>query len=104
MRLRKGGQAAIAFHNQIRTALLSLYTEEDNAIDLPGTALRTAREEGRFEREGWRVRKDGSRFWAHVVIAIMLGRGRHCVVHSCPGHIGGVLSGRFNKGGCASDV
>lgn len=45
-----------------------LYTDEDKAIDLPGTALRTAREEGRFEREGWRVRKDGTRFWAHVVI------------------------------------
>ena len=44
------------------------YTEEDKAIDLPATALRTAREEGRFEREGWRVRKDGTRFWAHVVI------------------------------------
>jgi PAS domain S-box-containing protein len=44
------------------------YTEEDKAIDLPRTALRTAREEGRFEQEGWRVRKDGTRFWAHVVI------------------------------------
>lgn len=44
------------------------YTEEDRAIDLPGTALRTAEEEGRFEREGWRLRKDGSQFWAHVVI------------------------------------
>jgi PAS domain S-box-containing protein len=44
------------------------YTEEDRAIDLPQTALPTAREEGRFEQEGWRVRKDGSRFWAHVVI------------------------------------
>ena len=44
------------------------YTDEDRAIDLPATALRVALEEGRFEREGWRVRKDGSRFWAHVVI------------------------------------
>jgi len=44
------------------------YTEEDRAIDLPATALRTAREEGRFEHEGWRVRKDGGRFWAHVII------------------------------------
>ena len=44
------------------------YTEEDRAIDLPETALRTAREEGRFEQEGWRLRKDGTRFWAHVVI------------------------------------
>ena len=44
------------------------YTEEDKAIDLPSMALRTAREQGRFEHEGWRVRKDGTRFWAHVVI------------------------------------
>ncbi|MEO6012250.1 MAG: PAS domain S-box protein [Devosia sp.] len=44
------------------------YTEEDRATDLPGRALRTAATEGRFENEGWRVRKDGSRFWAHVVI------------------------------------
>jgi PAS domain S-box-containing protein len=44
------------------------YTVEDRAVGLPETALRTAREEGRFEHEGWRVRKDGGRFWAHVVI------------------------------------
>jgi len=44
------------------------YTEEDRATGLPGIALRTAEEEGRFEREGWRLRKDGSQFWAHVVI------------------------------------
>lgn len=44
------------------------YTEEDRAADLPSIALRTAVEEGRFERESWRVRKDGSRFWAHVII------------------------------------
>jgi PAS domain S-box-containing protein len=44
------------------------YTEEDRAAGLPERALRLAAEEGRFEREGWRVRKDGSRFWAHVVI------------------------------------
>ena len=30
--------------------------------------LETAAREGRFENEGWRVRKDGTRFWAHVVI------------------------------------
>ena len=44
------------------------YTEEDKARGLPDIALRTAREKGHFEREGWRVRKDGARFWAHVVI------------------------------------
>jgi PAS domain S-box-containing protein len=44
------------------------YTEEDRAAGLPETALETVRREGRFEKEGWRVRKDGSRFWAHVII------------------------------------
>lgn len=44
------------------------YTEEDRAIGLPGRALVTAAEDGRFESEGWRLRKDGSRFWTHVVI------------------------------------
>ena len=44
------------------------YTEEDKRIGLPKRALDTAMREGMFENEGWRVRKDGSRFWAHVVI------------------------------------
>jgi PAS domain S-box-containing protein len=44
------------------------YTEEDRATDLPRRALQTADQEGRFEQEGWRVRKDGTRFWASVVI------------------------------------
>jgi PAS domain S-box-containing protein len=44
------------------------YTEEDKATGLPARALATALQEGKFEGEGWRVRKDGTRFWAHVVI------------------------------------
>ena len=44
------------------------YTDEDRAAGLPTLALATAAKDGRFEREGWRVRKDGSRFWAHVII------------------------------------
>jgi len=44
------------------------YTEEDRAAGIPQLALRTALESGRFEAEGWRVRKDGTRFWASVVI------------------------------------
>lgn len=44
------------------------YSEEDRAKGLPFHALIVAKEEGRYESEGWRVRKDGSRFWAHVVI------------------------------------
>ncbi len=44
------------------------YTEEDRAKRLPQHALDTAATEGRFEGEGWRLRKDGTRFWCHVVI------------------------------------
>jgi PAS domain S-box-containing protein len=44
------------------------YTDGDRAAGLPFRALETARREGRFEGEGWRVRKDGSRFWGSVVI------------------------------------
>lgn len=44
------------------------YTEEDRANDEPQKALAIATREGRFEKEGWRVRKDGTRFMAHVII------------------------------------
>ena len=44
------------------------YTEEDRQAGVPTRALETAKREGRFEAEGWRVRKDGSRFWAMVII------------------------------------
>jgi PAS domain S-box-containing protein len=44
------------------------YTPEDRAALRPEMALRTAATEGHYEKEGWRVRKDGTRFWAHVVI------------------------------------
>ena len=45
------------------------YTDEDREERLPERALATAAETGRFEIEGWRVRRDGSRFWASVVIS-----------------------------------
>ena len=44
------------------------YTEEDREAGVPRIALETAEREGRFEAEGWRVRKDGTRFWASVII------------------------------------
>jgi PAS domain S-box-containing protein len=44
------------------------YTEEDRAKDMPAQTLATAATEGRFEQESWRVRQDGTRFWAHVVV------------------------------------
>ncbi|MET4348177.1 PAS domain S-box protein [Bradyrhizobium sp. RT9a] len=46
----------------------NFYTEEDRAAGLPRTGLQTASRDGRWEHEGQRVRKDGTRFWAHVVI------------------------------------
>lgn len=44
------------------------YTPEDVAAGVPFRGLETARRDGRFEAEGWRVRCDGSRFFAHVII------------------------------------
>ncbi len=44
------------------------YTEGDRAADIPARNLRIATNNGKCESEGWRVRKDGSRFWASVVI------------------------------------
>jgi diguanylate cyclase (GGDEF)-like protein/PAS domain S-box-containing protein len=44
------------------------FRPEDIASDLPGSILRTAATEGRFSGEGWRVRKDGSHFWASVTV------------------------------------
>ncbi|MBN3853361.1 EAL domain-containing protein [Paraburkholderia sp. Ac-20340] len=44
------------------------YTEEARMRGAPESGLRQARETGKFEAEGWRLRKDGGKFWAHVVI------------------------------------
>ena len=44
------------------------YPPEDREAGLPARSLETARENGKFEAEGWRVRKDGSKFLASVVI------------------------------------
>ena len=44
------------------------YTPDAAALGKPALELKKAAEQGRFEEEGWRVRKDGSRFWASVVV------------------------------------
>lgn len=52
----------------IGTPIDTFYTPEDRAAGLPAANLREALEHGRFSGEGWRLRKDGARFWAHVTI------------------------------------
>ena len=52
----------------------NFYTQEDVAAGKPAAELRKAAETGRVEDEGWRVRKDGSRFWADVVITAIRGK------------------------------
>ncbi|MDP3761410.1 MAG: PAS domain S-box protein [Ramlibacter sp.] len=52
----------------------SFYTPQDQQAGKPAAELRTARANGRVEDEGWRVRKDGTLFWANVVITAVYGR------------------------------
>jgi PAS domain S-box-containing protein len=47
------------------------YTPEDLAIDKPARILAAARQGRRVEEEGWRVRKDGTRFWADVIVTVI---------------------------------
>jgi PAS domain S-box-containing protein len=60
-------------HEIIGKHFSEFYSAEDRAAGVPQAALDTALCQGRFEREGWRIRKDGSRFWAHVVIDAIRG-------------------------------
>ncbi|MFL5812540.1 MAG: PAS domain S-box protein [Bdellovibrionia bacterium] len=46
----------------------TFYTPEDKASGKAELELQSAAKEGRFEDEGWRVRKDGTRFWANVIL------------------------------------
>jgi len=48
------------------------YPAEDRAQGFPEEALRYAATNGRSEQEGWRVRKDGARFWANTVVSALL--------------------------------
>jgi PAS domain S-box-containing protein len=52
------------------------YSPDDRASDMPMKGLRTAAEAGRMETEGWRLRKDGTRFWAHVIIDAIRSNGQ----------------------------
>ena len=55
-------------HEIIGQHFSQFYTEDDRKDGVPARALETAKREGKFETEGWRVRKDGSRFWVYVII------------------------------------
>ncbi|MGT2489006.1 MHYT domain-containing protein [Methylobacterium oryzae CBMB20] len=59
--------------------LSRFYTAADVQRGVLARALETAAREGRFEAEGWRVRKDGSRFWANVVIDAIRDEQGHLV-------------------------
>ena len=48
------------------------YTPEDVAAGLPGHVLRMAERDGTFEEGGWRVRKDGTRFWADLLVTALI--------------------------------
>src|SRR5437868_8219449 len=52
----------------VRTSYAIFHTEEDRAAETPARALLAAEREGKSAIEGWRVRKDGSRFWAEATI------------------------------------
>jgi PAS domain S-box-containing protein len=55
------------------------YPEEDVRSGKPVMELEVAAREGRFEDEGWRVRKDGSRFWANVIITALRDEHNHLI-------------------------
>lgn len=57
----------------------TFYTEEDRIAGKPDAALEKARREGRYEAEGWRVRKDGQRFWASVVVDVIFDEERKVI-------------------------
>jgi len=55
-------------HEIVGKHFSQFYTPEEREGGMPVRALATAAREGRYEAEGWRLRKDGTRFWAHVII------------------------------------
>ena len=60
-------------------AFSRFYTSTDQADGLASQALLKASREGRCEQEGWRVRRDGGRFWANVVISSLLDEKKNLI-------------------------
>ena len=63
-------------HEIIGRHLSAFYPPEAVERGWPQHELEVAEREGRFEDEGWRVRKDGSRFWANVVLTALRNEAR----------------------------
>jgi diguanylate cyclase (GGDEF)-like protein/PAS domain S-box-containing protein len=65
-----GAQRLKGYHGDevVGSSLARFYTAEDRERGMPALALAAAAEHGKFSAEGWRVRKDGTQFWAHVTI------------------------------------
>jgi PAS domain S-box-containing protein len=68
-----GAERIVGFrHDEIVGAHVArFYAAEDQASGLPELALQQAQSAQRYEQEGWRVRKDGSRFWANAIITAL---------------------------------
>ncbi len=60
-------------HEIVGKHFSAFYSPEDRDAGLPALGLETAAQVGRFEMDGWRIRKDGSRFWASIVIDRIIG-------------------------------
>jgi diguanylate cyclase (GGDEF)-like protein/PAS domain S-box-containing protein len=68
-----GAQQIKGYHADeiIGRSFESFYTPESLAVGHPARELERAAAMGRYDEEGWRVRKDGGRFWAHIVITAL---------------------------------
>lgn len=75
------------------------YTAADRAAGEPQRALATAAQNGRYEAEGWRVRKDGELFWALVVIIAAV-FGWSLTANRCPSPVAASETGS-HRGCCA---
>jgi PAS domain S-box-containing protein len=77
----KGAERIKGFRHEeiIGEQIARFYTPEDQSQGLPAQALRHAAQEGWYEQEGWRVRKNGSRFWANAVISALLDEQQNLV-------------------------
>jgi PAS domain S-box-containing protein len=69
--LRLGGDPSYPANDILGRHFSFLYTAEDRKARRPELALAMAAAQGTFQEEGWRLRKDGSRFWADVVITAL---------------------------------